>query len=175
MFEAYYSVAVSAQASNTEACIEFVKLLLSDDIQESMALNENVVLNRDAFRKGGEAAVEYFNGPAGDRIFGYDHMTGQPIENRIKFSEKDMDNGVILLQRILSNRSVSRNDPVTRVDYLADVLGFEKELVIHLIDLFKDAGILSDEKTAVGKGCILQDHTAVHEELTIRDIRRARI
>ena len=90
MFEAYYSVAVSAQASNTEACIEFVKLLLSDDIQESMALNENVVLNRDAFRKGGEAAVEYFNGPAGDRIFGYDHMTGQPIENRIKFSEKDI-------------------------------------------------------------------------------------
>ena len=91
-FQSYYSVAVSAQAANTDACIEFVKILLSDEIQEGLAINENFVLNREAFRKGGMAAVEYYNGPAGDTIFGYNHMTGQPINNRIKLSEKHIDN-----------------------------------------------------------------------------------
>ncbi|MBR0145648.1 MAG: RecQ family ATP-dependent DNA helicase, partial [Eubacterium sp.] len=68
------------------------------------------------------------------------------IEYSGLFSEKDKEDGVLLIQRILSERSVDRKDPVTRVDYLADVLGFEKERVICLVDLFKDAGILADDK-----------------------------
>ena len=70
----------------------------------------------------------------------------QLIEYSGEFSEQEKEEGVLLLQKILSNRSVSRKDPVTRVDYLADVLGFEKEKVIRLIDRFKDVGILSDDK-----------------------------
>ena len=55
-------------------------------------MEENYVLNREAFRKGGKAAVEFYNGPAGDISFGYDMQTGAKLQNRIKFSEKDIDN-----------------------------------------------------------------------------------
>ena len=91
MFEAYTSLAVSSQASNVDACIEFLKMILSDEVQENLAMQENYVLNREAFRKGGLSAVEYYNGPAGDMMFGFNHMTGEPLKNRVKFSEKDID------------------------------------------------------------------------------------
>ena len=91
MFSSYTSVAVSAQAANVDACVEFIKILLSDEIQEGLALQENIVVNREAFRKGGTKAVEYWNGPAGDQLFGYDLATGKPKDNRTKFSEKNID------------------------------------------------------------------------------------
>ena len=91
MFKPYVSVAVSSQAVNTEACVEFVKLLLSDEMQESFAMQDNIVVNRVAFRKGGMNSVERNNSPAGDLIFGIDFSTGKPQENRIKFSEKNVD------------------------------------------------------------------------------------
>jgi len=91
MFEAYTSVGVSAQASDKDACIEFIKIILSDEIQEDLAMQEHFVLNRDALRKGGKAAVEFYNGPAGDMMFGYDSSTGEPLANRIKFSEKNIE------------------------------------------------------------------------------------
>ena len=91
LFQAYTSVGVSSQASSVDACIGFIKLLLSDEIQENLAMEENYVLNRAAFHKGGTAAIEYYNGPEGDMIFGYNHMTGEPVANRIKFSEKNID------------------------------------------------------------------------------------
>ena len=87
----YISIAVSAQAQDVDACGEFVKLLLSDDIQKSMAENDNLVLLRDAFRAGGAEAVEYYNGEGGEGMFGYDYNTGMPVENRLKFSEKNID------------------------------------------------------------------------------------
>ena len=68
------------------------------------------------------------------------------IEYSGLFSGQEKEESVLLLQRILSNKSVSHSDPVTRVDYLADVMGFEREKVIHLVDLLKDAGVLADEK-----------------------------
>lgn len=91
MFEAYTSVAVSAQAVDKKACIEFVKFLLSDEVQEEYAMNDNLVLNREAFRKGGMTAAEFYNSPAGDTVFGYDNENGQKKSNRIKFSEKNID------------------------------------------------------------------------------------
>jgi ABC-type glycerol-3-phosphate transport system substrate-binding protein len=101
MIQAYTSLGVSSQASNVSACIEFIKTVLSDEIQEELAMEENYVLNREAFHKGGMAAVEYYNGPKGDMIFGFDHMTGEPLKNRIKFSEKDIDN----LESVISSCS----------------------------------------------------------------------
>ena len=106
MFQAYTSFGVSSQASNVSACIEFIKTVLSDEIQEELAMEENYVLNREAFHKGGMAAVEFYNGPKGDMIFGFDHMTGEPLKNRIKFSEKDIDN----LESIISSCSVMYTD-----------------------------------------------------------------
>ena len=106
MIQAYTSFGVSSQASNVSACIEFIKTVLSDEIQEELAMEENYVLNREAFHKGGMAAVEFYNGPKGDMIFGFDHMTGEPLKNRIKFSEKDIDN----LESIISSCSVMYTD-----------------------------------------------------------------
>ena len=55
------SIAVSKQAYDTEACLDFVKLLMSDEIQKEYSLNGSFVLNREYFRTTGEAAVEYYN------------------------------------------------------------------------------------------------------------------
>ena len=87
----YVSVAVSAQAQDVEACGDFIKLLMSDEIQTNMAENDNFVLSREAFRKAGASAIDYYNGEGGEGMFGYDWNTGMPIENPIKFSDKNLD------------------------------------------------------------------------------------
>jgi Sec7-like guanine-nucleotide exchange factor len=71
--------------------VEFVKLLISDEMQEIFAIQDNIVVNREAFRKGGKVSIERNNSPAGDMIFGTDYSTGKPLENRIKFTEKNVD------------------------------------------------------------------------------------
>ena len=93
MVEPYVSVAISAQAQNIDACGEFVKLLISDDVQKSLAMSDNFVINREAFREGGMKAVEFYNGEGGENMFGYDYETGMPIEEskRIKFSEQNIN------------------------------------------------------------------------------------
>lgn len=95
------SVSVSAQAQNTDACGEFVKILLSDDVQTNLAMNDNLVLNREAFRNAGKVAIEYYNGEGGEGMFGYDWDTGLPTENRIKFSDKNIDD----LEKIIESCS----------------------------------------------------------------------
>ena len=88
----YFSIAVSSQAENVDACGEFVKLLLSDDVQKSLALSDNFVLSREAFREAGKVAVEYYNGEGGDYMVAYDPKTGMPVDNsRLTFSEKNID------------------------------------------------------------------------------------
>ena len=86
----YVSVAVSAQACNVDACGEFVKMLLSDDIQEDLALNDNFVLNREAFRKAGKAAVDYYNSDPDDGRYGIYVGYGND-GSRIKYSEKNIE------------------------------------------------------------------------------------
>lgn len=87
-FDAWVSVAVSAQSTDVNACAEFAKLLLSDDIQTGFAEQKYLVLNREAFRKVGLAAVEYYNGAGVRRLA----SQGYPItENRFVYSTKDID------------------------------------------------------------------------------------
>ena len=88
--EPYVSVAVSARSCDADACGEFVKMLMSDEIQMDLAMNDNFVISRDAFRAGAERAVEYYNGSGGDNMFGYDYNTGEAVSNRYKFSEKNI-------------------------------------------------------------------------------------
>lgn len=82
----YLSVAVSAQAYNVDACGEFVKMLMSDEVQLDLAMKDNFVLNREAFREGGKAAVDYFNGAGFDDYIGY-------MDNvkKITLTEKNID------------------------------------------------------------------------------------
>ena len=82
----YVSVAVSSQACSVDACGEFVKMLLSDDVQEELAMRDNFVLDREAFRKAGKAAIEYYNSDDYDDRYGV-FAAGE----RTKFTEKNID------------------------------------------------------------------------------------
>ena len=101
---AYTSVAISADAADVNACVEFINILLSDEIQEELALSEHFVLNRSSFRDYGMLAVECFNGPYGDWMFD----NSNPDNTRRMFSESDIDR----LETIILNCSrVSSIDP----------------------------------------------------------------
>ena len=93
-----FSVAVSAQAKDVNACGEFVKLLLSDEIQNDLATGGTLVVNRSAFRKGAEAALSYING---DGYGNYFEGGGDPNDHRIIFSSQDIDN----LEKIITSCS----------------------------------------------------------------------
>ncbi|MBR4557866.1 MAG: extracellular solute-binding protein [Clostridiales bacterium] len=93
--ESYLSVAVSAQSVNADACGEFVKMLMSDDVQLNFAMNDNLVLSREAFRQGAQKAVEYYNGD------GYDYYFGSETKNRFTFTEAHIDS----MENIISSCS----------------------------------------------------------------------
>ena len=105
MVSPYCSIAISAQAQNVDACGEFVKLLLTDEVQESLAMSDNFVLSREAFREGGKKAIEYYNGEGGEYMFGYDYETGMPNDNRIKFSEQNISE----LEKIIDSCSCTNS------------------------------------------------------------------
>ena len=88
----YTSIAVSAQASNVDACGEFVKMLLSDSVQEELAMAGNLVLNREAFRKAGNEAVAFYNKQGGVDVNQYDNYGNLvPPKNKLKFNEGQVD------------------------------------------------------------------------------------
>ncbi len=93
MAGSYSSVAVSAQSASVDACGEFVKLLMSDSVQEDMATKSGyLVLNREAFRKAGESAIDYYNEKGGVDIFQYDQYGNQlPPKNQLKFNEEQLN------------------------------------------------------------------------------------
>lgn len=88
----FSSIAVSAQSHNVDACGEFVKILLSEEIQTTIGMNDMIPLNRDAFHTAGKAACEFYNSSQADMYVGYNNMTGEPLSNRRKYSQKDIDN-----------------------------------------------------------------------------------
>ena len=105
MYTLDISVAISAQAENIDACGEFIKILLSEEVQLELAMDDNFVLSRDAYRQGAAKAVEYYNGDGGYDIFGYDEVTGRPANNGMVFSDKnitDMENNIQNCSRIYS-------------------------------------------------------------------------
>lgn len=97
MFRVRCSVAVSAQATSVEACVEFVKLLMTDDVMYSLTLNDDFVISRAAFRKSAEEIVAYYN----DDNRSTNSMT--PISGPVygHFSDKNIDN----MEKIISNAS----------------------------------------------------------------------
>ena len=88
MFDPYVSVAISAQSVNVDACGEFVKMLMSDEVQLDFAMKDNFVLNREAFRLGAEKAVEYYNGDGYKNYSGWDE---ELMKDRIMYSEANID------------------------------------------------------------------------------------
>ncbi len=93
MANPYTSIAVSSQASDVDACGEFIKMLMSDSVQEEFAMDQgDIVLSRAAFRKAGEAAIEYYNKEGGVDLQQYDQF-GNPIppRNSLKFNTAQLD------------------------------------------------------------------------------------
>ena len=87
MFTSSCSVAVSAHAVDIDACVDFVKLLLSDEIQTRIAeRGMGFVLNRNAFRAAGDGAIKFCNNRDDDFS-----------ANKVKFTKDDINN----LERIL--------------------------------------------------------------------------
>lgn len=117
--ETNISVAVSSQALDVDACGEFVKLLMAEEIQERYALDGNFVLSRNALRKAGAAAIEYYNGSGGHNLFGVDEHTFIPLsdEDRYKFSTKNIDEA----EKIISSCSIMNN-----VDPAIDIILIEE-------------------------------------------------
>ncbi|MBR4403954.1 MAG: extracellular solute-binding protein [Clostridiales bacterium] len=119
MIEPNVSVAVSSQALNVDACGEFVKLLMSETIQEKYAMDGKFVLSRDAFRKAGAAAVEYYNGDGGYEFFGFDDVRFVPVaeDKRYMLSDKNIDD----VEKIISSCSIMNN-----VDPAIDIILIEE-------------------------------------------------
>lgn len=79
------SAAVSASAPDVAACAEFVKILLSEDIQTNVALEDLFVVNRNAYKKGAKAALTYYNGGGANSNGGFNTVDGKSV------TEKDFD------------------------------------------------------------------------------------
>ena len=101
MFTSQCSVAISVQATDIDACGEFVRILLSDEIQTELAMNDNFVINRSAFRNAGKAAIEYYNN-GGDQ---FANGSGVYLEGE-KCSEKDIEK----IEKVIGSCSCMSNE-----------------------------------------------------------------
>lgn len=71
------------------------------------------------------------------------------IDNSELFNEQDNITAKRIMQKLMSTKYKSKgNDeiPESRIDYISDHLGFPKEEVIRIINLFRDIRLLSDDK-----------------------------
>lgn len=91
MFGPDISIAISAGSLNKEACIDFVNLLLSDEVQSELALSDRFVLNRNEFRKVCEKAIEYYNTPE-VQLAAMDYSLGTTVRINTKFTVDDINN-----------------------------------------------------------------------------------
>lgn len=116
MFGTDISVAISAHSTNTEACIEFVRTLLSDDVQNELVMSDKFVLNRDALSQGCRAAIEYFNTEEGSQNL-YDYSAGTYVTSHIKYTGEDIDN----IERIILSCS-----KMNTIDSAIDIILIEE-------------------------------------------------
>lgn len=69
------------------------------------------------------------------------------IRNSELFSKQQKENSLRIVKSLISSRSIAtagNTDAESRVDYLADILGIEKEAVIESINLMRQEGLLED-------------------------------
>ncbi|MCW3490221.1 RecQ family ATP-dependent DNA helicase [Dethiobacter alkaliphilus] len=65
------------------------------------------------------------------------------------FDEKEKEYAVRIIKKLISSRSLSNalnEEAESRVDYISDQLGIEKEKVICMVNLMREEGILADAK-----------------------------
>ena len=82
----------SSQAVNTDACVDFAKTLLAEEVQYKMAISWNFTLSRDAYKKSEGVILDFCNGPRGKDVLTAESY-GAPDgadRNRITFTEEDL-------------------------------------------------------------------------------------
>lgn len=102
---AYDSLSISAQAVNADACVEFLKLLISDEMQQELATKGYLVLNRAAFREAGNASVKYFN-TINPGFPGGFYGDGQQPKNHVTYTTEHID----ALEKAISSCSSSSSE-----------------------------------------------------------------
>jgi ATP-dependent DNA helicase RecQ len=63
------------------------------------------------------------------------------------FSETQRQNSLRIIKSLISSRSIAQagnDDAESRVDYLADTLGLEKDEVVNCVNIMRQEGILAD-------------------------------
>ena len=98
------SVAISSQATDIKACGEFVKLLLTDEFQTKVAMNDEFVLSREAYKAAGSAAVTYYTNGGSSYMGG----NGSGAGGMTDFTSKDVD---FVENVILSCSKMKTEDP----------------------------------------------------------------
>jgi len=98
------SVAISSQATDIKACGEFVKLLLTDEFQTKIAMNDEFVLSREAYKSAGSAAVTYYTNGGSSFMGGNGGGSGGLSD----LSSKDVD---FVENVILSCSKMKTEDP----------------------------------------------------------------
>lgn len=114
------SVAISKHTDDVEACIEFVKILLSDEIQEQLVMCDSFVINREAFKRGCNAAIDYFNSEEGSQNL-YDYSAGTYVNSNMKYTTDDINN---LEKIVLSCSRVSSVDSTINMILVEEMPAF---------------------------------------------------
>lgn len=88
----YSSVAIAAQTKHKDACVEFAKILISDEILMDFANNGDYTVSREVFREAGKRAVELYNTEKGraHSLSSHGVMSGTSKYDRIKCTEQDL-------------------------------------------------------------------------------------
>lgn len=104
LFSPSRSIAVSAQAKSIDACGEFVKMLLSDDVQLSYAMCDSLVVNRDALKQAANTAVDYYNSGSADTRKMYTAETINELDKVIlscsRMNSIDSEINIILIEEM---------------------------------------------------------------------------
>lgn len=92
------TVAISAQATNADVCGEFVKLLMSDDTMNTMAMQDYFVINRNAFNSAAGIAIEFYNGDGGNYLDDWEYEGDNSVNRRPKFSEQNIQDMIAIIE-----------------------------------------------------------------------------
>ena len=99
-FKPACSVAVSVQAVDIKACGEFVKILLSEDIQKLYALNDNFVVSREAYRLSESACLDYYKRTGKEYTVQDIDFVESVILSCSKIKSEDSDISIILIEEM---------------------------------------------------------------------------
>lgn len=69
------------------------------------------------------------------------------IRQSVLFSDKQKETAIRIIKSLISSRSIAdagNSDAESRIDYLADILGIEKESIIESVNLMRQEGLLQD-------------------------------